>query len=121
MRKLLVSWLVMLFLCAAAVPLRAQQGTAEIAGKITDYQGAVLPGVAIVATNEATGVFREVTTGSAGTFFLSQLVPGPYRLVAKLPGFRTTDRTGLILQVGKTLTINQLTGRGESIRQGSSD
>ncbi|MFA5909131.1 MAG: carboxypeptidase regulatory-like domain-containing protein [Vicinamibacterales bacterium] len=106
MRRLLVSWLVTLFLCAAAVPLRAQQGTAEIAGKIADEQGAVLPGVAIVATNEATGVFREATSGPAGTFFLSQLVPGPYRLVAKLPGFRTTDRTGLILQVGKTLTIN---------------
>lgn len=106
MRRLLVSWLVMLFLCAAAVPLRAQQGTAEIAGKITDEQGAVLPGVAIVATNEATGVFREATSGPAGTFFLSQLVPGPYRLVAKLEGFRTTDRSGLVLQVGKTLTIN---------------
>lgn len=106
MRRLLVSWLVTLFLCAAAVPLRAQQGTAEIAGKISDEQGAVLPGVAIVATNEATGVFREATSGPAGTFFLSQLVPGPYRLVAKLTGFRTTDRSGLILQVGKTLTIN---------------
>jgi len=106
MRRIFVSWVVGFFLCAAAPPLFAQQGTAEIAGKVTDEQGAVLPGVAIVATNEATGVFREATSGPAGTFFLSQLVPGPYRLVAKLPGFRTTDRTGLILQVGKTLTIN---------------
>ena len=106
MRRLQVTWLLMLFLCATVNPLRAQQGTAEIAGKITDEQGAVLPGVAIVATNEATGVFREATSSPAGTFFLSQLVPGTYRLVAKLPGFRTTDRSGLILQVGKTLTIN---------------
>ncbi len=106
MRRLLVSWIVGSFLCAAAPPLYAQQGTAEIAGKITDEQGAVLPGVAIVATNEDTGVFREVATGPAGTFFLSQLVPGQYRLVAKLEGFRTTERGGLILRVGTTLTIN---------------
>lgn len=106
MRRLLVSWLVVSVVCAVAPPLFAQQGTAEIAGKITDEQGAVLPGVAIVATNEATGVFRETTSGPAGTFFLSQLVPGPYRIVAKLEGFRTTEQSGFILQVGKTLTVN---------------
>ncbi len=107
MRRLFVSWVVGFFLCAAAAaPVLAQQGTAEIAGKITDGQGAVLPGVAIVATNEDTGVFREVATGPAGTFFLSQLAPGQYRLVAKLEGFRTTERGGLILRVGTTLTIN---------------
>ena len=43
-----------------STPLFAQQGTAEISGKVTDEQGAVLPGVAIVVTNEDTGVFREV-------------------------------------------------------------
>lgn len=113
MRRLLVSWMAGSFLCVAAPPLLAQQGTAEIAGKVTDEQGAVLPGVAIVATNEGTGVFREVVTGPAGTYFLSQLVPGQYRIVAKLEGFRTTDRGGLILQVGKTLTINLSLAVGE--------
>ena len=49
-------------LLATAAPSLAQQGTAEIGGKITDTQGAVLPGVAIVVTNEDTGVFREVFT-----------------------------------------------------------
>ena len=106
MRRLVVSWLVGSFLCVAAPPLFAQSGTAEIAGKVTDEQGGLLPGVAIVATNEGTGVFREVVSGPAGTYFLSQLVPGQYRIVAKLTGFRTTERGGLILQVGKTLTIN---------------
>ena len=38
----------------------AQQGTADIAGRVADEQGAALPGVAIIVTNEATGVFREV-------------------------------------------------------------
>ncbi len=106
MRRLLVSWIVGSFLCAAAPPLFAQQGTAEIAGKVADEQGAVLPGVAIVVTNEETGVFREVVTGPVGTYFASQLVPGRYKIAAKLAGFQTTERGGLILQVGKTLTIN---------------
>ena len=42
-------------LCAASLPARAQQGTSEIGGKVTDASGAVLPGVAIVVTNEDTG------------------------------------------------------------------
>ena len=59
------------FLLAAATPLFAQQGTAEIGGKVADDQGGVLPGVPIVLTNENTGVFREVTSGSDGGYRFS--------------------------------------------------
>ena len=63
---------------------------------MTDEQGAVLPGVAIVVTNEETGVFREVTSSEEGTYFVSQIVPGRYKVVAKLTGFRThgAERSG---------------------------
>src|SRR5882724_10218261 len=107
MRRHLVAWLVGSFVWLTPVLLlAAQQGTGEIAGKVTDEQGAVLPGVAIVVTNEETGVFRDVVSGPAGTYFASQLVPGRYRISAKLQGFQTVERSGLVLQVGKTLTIN---------------
>src|ERR1700724_3623880 len=106
MRRLIVSSMVGSLLCAAAPLLFAQQGTAEIAGKVTDEQGAVLPGVAIVVTNQETGVFREVVSGPAGTYFASQLVPGRYKIVAKLEGFQQTEKDNLTLQVGNTMTIN---------------
>jgi hypothetical protein len=93
-------------LLVVALPALAQQGTAEIGGRITDQQGAALPGVTITATNEDTGVFREVTSGSDGSFFAPQLVPGRYKIVAKLEGFQAFERGGLILQVGKTLTVD---------------
>src|SRR3954451_16376537 len=106
MRRILVGWLAGSFLCLSPALALAQQGTAEIAGKITDEQGAVLPGVAIVVINEDTGVFRDLVSGAAGTYFASQLVPGRYKITAKLQGFQTTERGGLVVQVGKTLTIN---------------
>lgn len=90
----------------SAAPSLAQQGRAEISGRTTDEQGAVLPGVAIVVTNEATGVFREITSSAEGTYLASQLVPGTYKVVARLSGFRTVERTGLQLQVGTTMRIN---------------
>ena len=93
-------------LIATAAPSLAQQGTAEIGGKITDTSGAVLPGVSIVVTNEDTGVFREVLTTSNGSYFVSQIVPGRYRMTAKLEGFRGLDRRGVIVEVGKTLTLD---------------
>src|SRR5580765_7978885 len=93
------------FLLAAATPLLAQQGTAEIGGKVADEQSSALPGVAIVITNEETGLFRKVTSGRDGGFFASQLTPGRYRIAAKLASFRTFEQGGLLLAVGKTLTI----------------
>jgi hypothetical protein len=106
MRRHLVAWLVGSLVCVTTSMLGAQQGTGEIAGKITDEQGAVLPGVALVVTNEDTGVFRDLVSGPAGSYFASQLVPGRYRIAAKLQGFHPVERAGLVLQVGKTLTIN---------------
>ena len=97
---------VVFVMCLCGAPAAAQQGRAEISGRTTDEQGAVLPGVAIVVTNEATGVFREITSSAEGTYLASQLVPGTYKIVARLSGFRTVERTGLQLQVGTTMRIN---------------
>ncbi len=91
---------------AMAVPVLAQRGTAEINGRVTDEQGAVLPGVAIVVTNEETGTFRETISSSEGSYLVSQLVPGRYTVVAHLTGFRTMERSDLELLVGTNLTVN---------------
>jgi Carboxypeptidase regulatory-like domain/TonB-dependent Receptor Plug Domain len=106
MGRLKVASLSALILFAVSTPLFAQQGTAQIVGKITDEQGALLPGVDVVVTNQETGVFREVTTSTEGTYVVAQIVPGTYKVLARLTGFRTMERSDLILQVGTTLTIN---------------
>ena len=105
MRIRQVGWLLP-WLLASALPVLAQQGTSEIGGRVADEQGAVLPGVSIVVTNEETGAFREVASGADGSYFASQLAPGRYRIEAKLPSFRTFERDGLLLAVGRTLTVN---------------
>ncbi len=87
-------------------PAPAQQGFAEFSGRALDEQGASLPGVAIVVTNEDSGQYREAATSGEGVYHLAQMVPGRYRIVAKLEGFRTFERTGLVLAVGTTMTVN---------------
>src|SRR5437762_516657 len=106
MDRVFVSFSLAVFFGTLAAPAFAQQGTADIGGRVTDEQGGVLPGVMIVLTNEDTGVFRDVTSGEDGSYFVSALTPGRYRLAAKLASFKNFERRGLLLEVGKTLTIN---------------
>jgi hypothetical protein len=92
-----------LFLTASAF---AQISTAQLAGKVTDNSGAVLPGVTVTMTQAETGVARSVVTDSEGAYLVSNLAPGPYRLEVALQGFKTYVQTGIVLQVAATPTIN---------------
>src|SRR5438105_3699536 len=107
MRRLLVRAIVVgSIIVAASIPTFAQQGTAQISGRVTDEQGGALPGVNVTLTNEESGAFREVITGGDGSFSAPQLKPGRYRVVAKLQSFNTFLRAGLILPIGQTVTID---------------
>jgi hypothetical protein len=105
MRRLLLGASVLALLCVP-VPALAQQGTAQLGGKITDAQGGALPGVIIIITNEDSGVVRELTSTSEGSYFASQMLPGRYRITAKLEGFKALDRRGISLTVGQTTTLD---------------
>jgi hypothetical protein len=94
-----------LVLCLAAASANAQQGTSEIGGKAVDDQGAVLPGVTIIITNEETGRTREIVSGGDGSFFASQLVPGRYKISGRLTSFRNFERSGLVLAIGQRMTV----------------
>ena len=93
-------------LLALSGPAVAQQGTAELRGRVVDEQGAAVPGVTMVITNQATGQFREVVSGGDGSYFVGQLIPGVFRITAELPGFRGFERTDFAIGVGRTLDLN---------------
>ena len=63
------------------------QGLSGISGTVTDPSGAVVPGAKVVATNNATGVNTETVTSSAGTYVLTDLIPGTYKVRVEAPGF----------------------------------
>jgi carboxypeptidase family protein/TonB-dependent receptor-like protein len=90
----------------ASFPASAQQGTGELRGRVIDAQSAVLPGVTVVARNEASGIFREIVSGPDGSFFMSALTPGSYEVDAQLSGFKKYQRKGVRVEVGKTQSID---------------
>ncbi len=96
----------LLALLGAAVPASAQQGTAEIRGRVVDAQDAVLPGVSVMVRNQETGMFRQGVSTTDGTYFLSGVTPGTYELTAELAGFKKYARPNLRLEVGRTATVD---------------
>ena len=100
----------------ACSPLWAQ-ATAQISGTVKDQSGAVLPGVEIRMTQTDTGVSRDTVTNETGSYVLTNLAIGPYRLEASLPGFRTYAQTGIVLEVNASPTINPVLAVGQVSEQ----
>jgi hypothetical protein len=98
---------VMLFVLMAVSGASAQVGsTAQISGVVADPSGGVLPGADVTAIQTETGFKRSAVTDTNGSFTLSNLPIGPYRLETTLQGFRTMVRTGIVLQVNANPVIN---------------
>ena len=92
-------------LLMASARISAAQSTATLQGTVTDTQGAVMPGVSIIARNTATGVERSVVTSSAGEYVAAALRPGHYEVVAHLEGFQDQKRE-VDLGVAQTIVVN---------------
>src|SRR5438093_4186858 len=93
------------------------QATAEISGTVRDQTGAVLPGVEVMATHVDTGIVRTTVSNETGSYVLSSLPVGPYRLEAALPGFRTFVQRGIVLQVNSNPVINPTMEVGQVTEQ----
>jgi hypothetical protein len=93
------------------------QATAQISGTAKDRTGAVLPGVEITATQTETAATRSAVTNETGSYVLSNLPIGPYRLEASLPGFRTFAQTGIVLEVDASPVINPALDVGQVTEQ----
>jgi len=84
----------------------AQNPYGRITGRVTDPQGAVIPGVSVRAVNANTNMATAAVTNSAGSYEIPNLIPGIYRVVAQLEGFKRVERGPLELRVGDTLNID---------------
>jgi hypothetical protein len=81
--------------------LRAQEFRATLTGQITDPDGRVVAGVAVVATNVETGSTYTATTSDAGVYYIPYVVPGSYTVKASAQGFKTAVQDNVLLLAGK--------------------
>ncbi len=86
---------------------------------MTDASGAVISGAAITIVNTDTNFTSDSKTNSDGFYRVPSLRPGPYRVTAANPGFKSYIRDGLIVRVGDSIDVNitlEVGGATESIK-----
>src|SRR2546423_1360889 len=94
------------------------QGSATIFGTVTDPTGAAVSGANITATNTATGVARQTSSGADGGYVISQLPIGAWSVSAEAAGFKKFVQSNIQLQVDENRRVNaelQVGGLNESV------
>ena len=89
-----------------AIPLAAQVDRASVNGTVTDPSGLVVPGAKIEVTSADIGFSRQVTTGEGGTYQLTGLPLGTFKIVVGKIGFKSVTIDRVILSVGEGRTID---------------
>jgi hypothetical protein len=86
-------------------PVSAQVVGANLSGTVLDQSQAALPGVTVTVRNTGTGREQVLVTGPEGHYRAVALQPGPYDVIAELPGFGTARRQ-LTLVVGGDVRLD---------------
>src|SRR5579863_10136276 len=101
---LLSLFFLFLILAVFATPALAQEAT--IIGTVTDPTGAAVPNAAITVTNVETGLARNLTTGSDGTYVAPDLHIGHYTVRAIAAGFKAIEQKDIVLAVNDRTRVD---------------
>jgi hypothetical protein len=88
----------LLLLLPARLPA---QGLSGITGTVTDPSGAVVPGAKVTVTNIATNISTMAVTASAGTYTITDLIPGTYKVRVEMAGFAAGVLTDVHVDVSR--------------------
>src|SRR6185295_16208833 len=93
-------------LTLTSIPAAAQGQSSAVQGRVVDESGGALPGVVVLVTHQGSGTFRQVVSNVDGSYFVTGILPGPYRITADLAGFKKYERPDVLLTIGNTATLD---------------
>ncbi|MGB7643396.1 MAG: TonB-dependent receptor [Terriglobales bacterium] len=111
-----------LLLCLVSASL-AQVDRSGLSGTVVDPAGRVLPGTHVTAMQAASGLRRETTTSSTGTYNIPALPVGVYTITFDHDGFKTLAYVDVEQVIGRTRTLDatlQVSGRDERVEVSAS-
>src|ERR1035441_5633964 len=107
--------LVVLSLCLICSTLLFAQGSGgRILGRVSDQSGALLSGLKVTATNEATGATHQTQTNSTGDYSFPAVPVGTYTLTFDMAGFKTNVRKGITVEINQVVTFNSTMQIGQA-------
>jgi hypothetical protein len=75
--------------------------TGNVSGTVLDQSGKAVPAVKVSLISQTTKDGREVVSNEAGVFNFAAVTPDQYTLRVSQPGFRTFERTGVVVTVNE--------------------
>src|SRR5712691_3656890 len=102
---LAASLLTSILLLSSTSTLHAQT-LSGIQGTVTDQAGLPIPNAEITITNTDTGVRRNTTTGTVGSYDLTDLNPGTYTVMVEKQGFKYSVQKNVFVQAAANSTAN---------------
>jgi hypothetical protein len=99
-RKLAV--LVVAAVLVASTATLAQETRGRITGRVTDSTKGVIPGATVTVTDATRGTTSTATTNDQGLFLINYLLPGTYKVVVELQGFKKQVQEGVQVEVNQT-------------------
>src|SRR5919201_4245 len=95
-------------LALLGTPAAAQTGQSfgELVGKVTDEQGAILPGVTVTLSGPAVMGVQSAQTNELGQYRFPAVASGTYTLKFELSGFSPLVRDGIVVPVRQTVTVD---------------
>ena len=78
----------------------------SISGTVKDPAGSVVPNADVTVSEVNTGLLYQARTDSKGYYTLPVLPVGNYELDVKVPGFRSYQRKGIVLDTNAALTLD---------------
>src|SRR5436853_5313535 len=93
-----------LFLSSSAFAQTQTNG--RITGTVKDQNGALIAGAEVITTSKATGEERKVTSDDAGSYSVSFLPPGGYRLRISANGFELKVFPDIRVSITETTNLN---------------
>jgi hypothetical protein len=102
----------------ASVQVAAQAVFGGIAGTVTDPQGAAVPNASVTVTDMDKGTSQKITTNESGSYNVTHLIPGRYRVRVEAQGFKAYEATDLQVFADQSIRLNpqvQLGGTAETV------
>jgi hypothetical protein len=102
-----VAFMVVLLALGTLALMGQSAGTGALTGAVTDPSNAVIANATVTLTNNDTNQTRTASTGADGSYSITLLPPGNYRVTFSAMGFKTSEVPSIMINVTETPVLDR--------------